>query len=347
MKSVKNCLPEFSHIYIEEGAKNYQMTQVALNSFPKAENIIIDDYKEVFNRTNQNIFFQQKSKKLIIAVKKYPYLYQGTDILQDTKHRNVFYTTPLVNCVYHCDYCFLQGMYPSSNLVAFVNEEDFFTAVIKGIKKRKIKNEPLILSIAYNNDLLAFESKIPFCNSWIDFASKQKNLIVEIRTKSSNITQIKNIDSNNNVIFAWTLTPNEIRKNYEKLTPTLDRRLSAITVMISKGWNVRLCVDPVIYVKNWIYIYSKFFETIFSKINDKDIMDMVIGTFRMNKDYFGRIRKQNPKSELYYKSYHQSNGIIEPATLIQNEIKTELKKILKNYISLNKIYFWESETKTK
>ena len=66
-------------------------------------------------------------------------------------------------------------------------------------------------------------------------------------------------------------------------------------------------------------------------------MDMVIGTFRMNKDYFGRIRKQNPKSELYYKSYHQSNGIIEPETLIQNEIKTELKKILKNYISLNKI----------
>ena len=67
----------------------------------------------------------------------------------------------------------------------------------------------------------------------------------------------------------------------------------------------------------------------------------------MNKDYFGRIRKQNPKSELFYKSYHQSNGIVEPPTLIQNEIKTELKKILKNYISLNKIYFWESETKTK
>ena len=43
----------------------------------------------------------------------------------------------------------------------------------------------------------------------------------------------------------------------------------------------------------------------------------------------------------------QSNGIIEPPTVIQNEIKIELKKILKNYISLNKIYFWESETKTK
>ena len=151
---------KFSHIYLEEGAKNCKLTEIAISAFPHAEIIAIDDYKKVFNRPNQNIFSQQNAKKLILGIKKPPFLYKGTDILQDTHYRNLFYTTPLINCVYHCDYCFLQGMYPSANLVAFVNESDFFTEVDKGIESREFKDEPLVLSIAYNNDLLAFEKNL-------------------------------------------------------------------------------------------------------------------------------------------------------------------------------------------
>jgi len=33
-----------------------------------------------------------------------------------------------LNCVYDCEYCYLQGMYPSANIVVFVNFEDFTNA---------------------------------------------------------------------------------------------------------------------------------------------------------------------------------------------------------------------------
>ena len=107
---------------------------------PIAFSIFLPELNEVFRylKGNFNLVIE-KSKKLIIAVKKYPYLYQGTDILQDTKHRNVFYTTPLVNCVYHCDYCFLQGMYPSANIIVFVNQIDMQDAVKSEIVKREYK----------------------------------------------------------------------------------------------------------------------------------------------------------------------------------------------------------------
>lgn len=335
--------PEFSHIYLEEGAKNRKLTDIALSAFPHAKIIEIDDYKSIFNRPNQNIFSQQKSKKLILGIKKPPFLYKGTDILQDTHYRNLFYTTPLINCVYHCDYCFLQGMYPSANLVAFVNESEFFAEVDKGIKAREFIDEPMVLSIAYNNDLLAFENKIPFCKNWIEFSRNKRNLLVEIRSKCANVNSLKHIRPHSNIIFAWTLTPNEIRQQYEKFTPSLEKRLDVIEFIISKGWKVRLCIDPILYVENWVSIYKNLFDQVFSRISQNQIMDMVIGVFRMNTDYFHRIRSQKPNSDLFYQNWNRSNGIIEPTKTVQAEINTEIKKMIENYIPMEKVHFWKNE----
>lgn len=32
----------------------------------------------------------------------------------------------MMNCIFDCEYCYLKGMYPSGNLVVFVNLEDIF-----------------------------------------------------------------------------------------------------------------------------------------------------------------------------------------------------------------------------
>ena len=90
--------------------------------------------------------------KLILAIKKPPYIYKGTDILQDGGYKNFYYNTPMLNCLYNCSYCFLQGMYPSANIVVFVNQIDMQDAVKSEIVKREYKDQPLMLSISYNTD---------------------------------------------------------------------------------------------------------------------------------------------------------------------------------------------------
>lgn len=341
-KSVNYFQPEFSHIYIEEEALKWDRTEEALSSFPSAERIPITDYKQIFNRPNQNIFSQHNSKKLILAVKKNPFLYRGSDILQDTQYQNIYYTTPLINCVYHCDYCFLHGMYPSANLVAFVNDSDFYNAVDEGIMGRKFKSQPLLLSIAYNNDLLAFENKVSYCKNWIEYAKNKNNLLIEIRTKCANVNSIKKIASNPNILFAWTLTPNEVRRRYEKFTPSLEKRLDALEIIISKGWKVRICVDPVLYVNDWESIYNSLFDKLFSRIKHEQISDMVIGVFRMNKNYFNRIRAQKPNSGLYYQNWDQSDNIIESSESVQSVMYDKIEEMINKYIPLEKVYFWKN-----
>lgn len=68
-----------------------------------------------------------------------------------------------------------------------------------------------------------------------------------------------------NVILAWTISPDEIIKKYENKTPTLNRRLEDITSALKDGWNVRICLDPILHVKNWKQIYSEFIEKAFQQ----------------------------------------------------------------------------------
>ena len=114
----------FSHIYIEEGALEFEVTRAVLARFEQASVIPISSYKDVFNRPQQEWQTQKQSQKLILAVKPDDLLYKASDIAPDFGHEHFYYNTPLLNCVYDCSYCFLQGLYPSANLVFFVNQAD-------------------------------------------------------------------------------------------------------------------------------------------------------------------------------------------------------------------------------
>ena len=101
IKSENTFQPDFSHIYVESEAKKYNLTHDCLDRFPNANIIEISDYKSFFNRKNQDFQTQKKSIKLILAVKKPPFIYKSTDILQDGGFKNFYYNTPILNCLYN------------------------------------------------------------------------------------------------------------------------------------------------------------------------------------------------------------------------------------------------------
>ena len=111
-------------------------------------------------------------------------------------------------------------MYPSANIVVFVNQIDMQDAVKSEIVKREYKDQPLMLSISYNTDLLAFENILPITNDWIQFAKHNSNLNLEIRTKSALYHSIKDIKPSDQILLAWTLSPDTV--SYTHLTlPTI------------------------------------------------------------------------------------------------------------------------------
>ena len=78
---------------------------------------------------------------------------------------------------------FLQGLYSSSNLVIFVNYEDFLNE-IKVLDNQKIAKKTTIFS-GYDCDSMAYDSVTSFSESLIKKSNEFKNIELEIRTKST------------------------------------------------------------------------------------------------------------------------------------------------------------------
>jgi len=339
MQSESKFLPDFSHIYIESKAQGFNLTKKCIRNFPKAKIIEISDYKSIFNRPRQDFQTQKQSMKLILAIKKPPYIYKGTDILQDGGYKNFYYNTPMLNCLYNCSYCFLQGMYSSANIVVFVNEIDMQDAVKNEIVKRVHKEQPLMLSISYNTDLMAFENILPITKNWIQFAKLNLDLNLEIRTKSGLYHSIKDIESSDQIVLAWTLSPDKVVRKYELNTPPLSKRISAIKLALKDGWKVRLCFDPILYYNNWENDYLELFNKVKSSLNLDQVLDITVGTFRMSNDYFNRIRKSKPNSGLFYQNYKNENGIVSIDSKKKNSIFKLVSDNFSNYLPQNKIHY--------
>ena len=117
-----------SIIYIEKSVIQHRRTQRILSRFSDATVIPIDRYGEVFNRRGQNFRLQKKRPALIIAEKHDGHVLP-TPPGYGIGGKNNYYFSHLLNCVYDCRYCFLQGMYRSANYVLFVNYEDFVAGI--------------------------------------------------------------------------------------------------------------------------------------------------------------------------------------------------------------------------
>ncbi len=325
MSSEKNSQKgNFSRIYIEEDAYAYPDTQKLLDRFRKADHITVDNYKQVLNRNNQNWRLQKKNQALILAVRRDNFLYEGSDIAPDFGHQAFYYNTLVLNCLYDCSYCYLQGMYPSPHTVMFVNNEDFISHTLD-----RVRRGPIYLCISYDTDLLGFEHLIPYSNRWIETSRANPDLTIELRTKSANYRAIRHQQPADNVILAWTLSPEVVAEKYEAKTPGLKRRLEAMKQAISDGWKVRLCFDPLLHIPDWKEHYSHLVKQTFSEISPDQVADISIGVFRMSKQYLRRIRKQRQDSDVLMYPYEIHDGVAS----YPDDVKSEMTQFVAEQIA--------------
>lgn len=322
----------FSHIYVEKDALNYKLTEEILLKF-NSKIIEIENYKEFFSKNNQNFPLQKLSQKIILAVKKDKFLYEGAKVCESFGNENFYYISNVLNCIYDCEYCYLQGVYSSGNIVIFVNIDDMFGEV-----EEILKYQSMYICISYDTDLMALEGIAGMVKKWYEFLKVHNNLKVELRTKSGNISLLKELEVNHNLIVAWTLSPKSFIKKSEKGTVSLAGRVKSAKILVEKGWNVRICFDPVIKMENFETEYGKLVESVFSEINPKDLLDISIGTFRISKEYLKRMRKNRDGSALLNYPFYCKNGVYSYEEEETKKMLEFMKRKVLEYVEEKKIF---------
>ena len=324
-------MKKFQNIYIENEAIDYPLTKSLIEKHPESSVVWINNYKDVFNRKNQDYCLQKKHQNLILAKKYKEFLHPGSGLCQDFDIKNFYWSSCVMNCVCNCEYCFLKGMYPSANLVIFVNLDDYF---------KNVGEQDKYICISYDTDLFPLEDEIGYINKWMEFARNNKNITLEVRTKCKNL-DVWNYEPTDNVIFAFSLSPENIISEYEHSTSNLSARLENIQVAQSKGFVTRLCFDPIIYCKDWQNQYSKLIESTIQNIDISAVRDISIGSFRISQSYLKNMRNCDNKSKIVNFPFKNIDGTYQYPKDLQTKMEQYLYNKLSNYFNKQRIFLWK------
>jgi spore photoproduct lyase len=306
-------------IYVEEEILGHPRTLQIRERFPDAEVVPCARYGEVFLRKAQNFRLQKRRPSLILAKKHRGFLSEAPAGFGIPGARNLV-VSHMHNCIYDCRYCFLQGMHRSAHYVVFVNYEDFLWEMEERIRAAAA-GEALWFFSGYDCDSLALEPVTHFAGSFVPFFARFPQAFLELRTKSTQIRSLLDLEALPNVIVAFSLTPDEVQRSLEYLTPSVDRRLHAMKKLQERGWKLGLRFDPLIYCEGYREQYRRLFAQVFDHLRTESLHSVSLGPFRLPAGMFHTLERLYPDEPLLAGSFVETEGSFGYAREIEKEMR--------------------------
>ncbi len=215
----------------------------------------------LFNGKNKSLVKKVNDGSIITRFDKTPLPSKPTDVVCP----HFLELKWAYGCPYDCAWCYLKG--------TFRFRPEGIKPVIKDYKKIELHvkeflervSTPEILNTGEIADSLMGENgNSPFSKFIIPIFESQKAHKVLFLTKSSNIKNLLELDSHNQVIMSFSLNAIPVADKWEK-APKVMRRLEAAEKLYEEGFEVRVRIDPMVPVENWEKYYIHLIDLIFDK----------------------------------------------------------------------------------
>ena len=249
-------------IYYEPNAMNFDLGKLLHDRYSSAKWVEIESHNNIPElRSASNSAFPQMKQHLVIGVRKtnkYVVNHKVSDFL-------VPYTSS--GCVAACLYCYLVCSYNKcAYLRLFVNREQMMDKILE-TQRKTLKS--LCFEIGSNSDLV-LENTITNNLIWTieRFAESEKGSLT-FPTKFSMVEPLLNLNHKGKVIFRMSVNPEEIIKQIEHGTSSLESRIKAVNSMCEAGYPVGLLIAPIILTHNWKELYSELISILSEKLSEK------------------------------------------------------------------------------
>jgi spore photoproduct lyase len=327
-------------IYVEASVRSHPRALSILKKFKRATVIHIEHYGEVFNVKQQDFRVQKKNPALILAEKK------NRKVLETPAGFGIggsdnYYFSHLLNCIYDCRYCFLQGMYRSANYVLFVNFEDFEHEILE--TARAHGDDPVYFFSGYDSDSLALDKVAGFTEHFLPIFEQVPNGILELRTKSVAINPLLNRAPIDNVVVAFSLSPGLFAQAFDDKAPSTERRLEAVGKLASQGWKIGLRFDPLLYASDWRAQYTALLEQIFRMNIHAQIHSVSTGPLRFPKQMHKQISNLYPESLLFASPLEQNEGVVAYPKTLEADMKSFVHEQLIEEFGSLRVFHCQSE----
>ncbi len=330
--TLKNSLyrDTFSHVYIEKAVINSDITERILNRLPESKFIEINHFKDVFNKPGQNPGAQKQTQKLILAQNSGRKVYPGAPYCHDFGHNAFYYTSQVLNCPFGCSYCYLKGKFPSANIVAFVNTDDYLSEL-----DSVLGSGDAFVTLSYDSDIASLEPLLGLLNKWYAYMSRHPETTFELRTKSLYKPSCAPMV---NLIIAISLLPQLVINQFESGTPSLLKRIQHINTLLAAGYRVRLAIDPIMDIEDAGAIYNGFVDELGTSIDLSQISDVSAGCFRMPSEYYKNMRKGFSGHLIHYYPFETIEKQVRYSKVREQELLDAVLTPLSKHLDKSRIF---------
>lgn len=292
-------------IYIEEAVADHRRTRRILSRIPDARRIPCSDWREVFERPRQSFRLQKRRPALILARR-------DDDLVSEAPPgwtlggRHDYRFSPMLNCIYDCRYCYLQGLFGSAAYVVFVNYEDFMEGIDRCLDDAG--DEEAWFFAGHDSDNLALEPVTRFAETFLPFFAERPRARLELRTKSTQVHPLLDLEPVEGCVVAFSVTPSRLAERLDREAPPVERRLAAARRLQEAGWRVGLRLDPLIWHEGFEASYRDLFRSMDRELDLGSIHSVTLGPFRLQAGHWERMRRLHPDEELFAGPLEERDG---------------------------------------
>ncbi len=220
----------------------------------------------------------------------------------NTRCCNLMTLDAVESCGFDCSYCSIQSFYHDGK----IGFDEGFGEKLKNLKLNPDKHYHI--GTGQSSDSLMWGNKHGILEALFEFALSNPNVILELKTKSDNITYLLENSVPKNILCTWSLNTPTIIKNEEHLSASLDRRIQSARKLADKGVLVGFHFHPIVVYENYLQEYKEVVDTLLEKFKPSEVVLISMGTLTFIKPVIKQIRGRDFKSKILQMPMSLANG---------------------------------------
>jgi spore photoproduct lyase len=197
------------------------------------------------------------------------------------------------NCPMDCSYCFLQE-YVADNpgFQVYANYADALGEIDALL--RKAPGRHFRVGTGELADSLAFDRLTGLSLDLVDYFSRQRSALLELKTKTDEIDNLLTMDPKGQVLVSWTLSPPAVFASSERRSAPPAARIEAARRVSEAGYGIAFHLDPVIAYAQAERDYTEMLDRLFATVDPSMVKFVSIGGLRMTPGLRKAARRRFP-----------------------------------------------------
>lgn len=206
-----------------------------------------------------------------------------------------------MNCAMDCVYCILQSYLNNPWLSFFVNEDDLWAELDAALAAEP--GRLFRIGTGEFTDSLVLDNLTRFGERLVPFMARHENAVLELKTKSVNIDNLRGLNHGGRCIVAWSLNSPAVTLREELRAAPLAARLEAARRCADWGYRLAFHFDPIIRHEGWEAGYRETVRALFEAVPREAIAWISLGALRYLPDLKRIATGRFPASRFFHQPF--------------------------------------------